>query len=313
MEYTLEDRIEEMLREKNRADVVKWFVVFLTAATVLINLIAYLVTGFEDPVSDGEWRLVCVGLALFMVFAFLGPFLIWLYFRLRKNYALSYKYILVRRAMVGLYENIRYDSDRGNLLCKELQTAELIGTGKRMNGADLVEGSCNGVPFSRSDLNVLYEKKNGEYDSRFWGVVYAFPYPKDFVTDLQILSMSFLGAKFQCTDAYKLQYGKRHTIETENETFNEMFLCRCQADTEAFYLLTPGMMQKLTRLQEAIGYPFMAGFVNRKLYIVVRGGGDRMEPPFFRRFDLNREAERVRDELLVIRRITEIMELGGNA
>ena len=54
----------------------------------------------------------------------------------------------------------------------------------------------------------------------------------------------------------------------------------CQDDSEAFYLLTPGVMQSLMTLVQRLDGKVMVGFVDNKMHVAVNSKKDSLEPPW---------------------------------
>ena len=100
---------------------------------------------------------------------------------------------------------------------------------------------------------------------------------KAFNTDLQIIQSGFSFTNRK-KGIFTKKAERRHVLETEDVEFNKRFQCLCQNDAEAFYLLTPSLMQAIMRLSEILPYKMMIAFVNNTLHVLVDTHRDSMEP-----------------------------------
>ena len=71
---------------------------------------------------------------------------------------------------------------------------------------------------------------------------------------------------------------KKGQVETENEAFNEKFGVTCENEHDAFYILTPHLMDHIMTLDErAGGNTYMRFLKEGKVHVAVNSGRDHFE------------------------------------
>ena len=248
-----------------------------------------------------------VGMWLFVV-AFI--FMI-LFVRRVGHFRSMYKSIVVAKAAENLFDRYEYFPKNG-FSYEEIRASGIMAMGNRYKSEDTIEGSYKNVPFRRADMYIAQHTSNGKSSHTtvyLRGTWMTFSYNKTFQSDLQVLSKDFSFSNTHTSRLFTRAADRRHTFVTEDMTFNEAFTCTCQDESEAFYLLTPRIMQMLLLLRTEIGKPFMLGFVDNRLHFVISSHEDHMEPSVFGKCDLNVEVEKVRRELMVIRNVIDSLAM----
>ena len=256
--------------------------------------------------------LVCLSnLAAVVILPIAVAILWWIFSGRLKDYAKSYKSAVVDRAAQGLFDSYRYEPEKGYDK-DEITETGLMSMGNIYKSEDMLEGSYKGVDFRRADAYIaqLYSTGKSSYVIVFLqGTWLTFTYNKEFSSDLQIRTNRFNFANTKTGRLFNSEDERRHTFETENMEFNKVFRCTCQNDSEAFYLLTPQMMQMLLQLHDEFGCEFMLGFVRNRLHFAINSGKNNMEPPVFSSTSLEYETEKVRKELKIITNIVDTLAI----
>ncbi|MBO7631926.1 MAG: DUF3137 domain-containing protein, partial [Lachnospiraceae bacterium] len=221
------------------------------------------------------------------------------------------KSIVVAKAAENLFDRYEYFPKNG-FSYEEIRASGIMAMGNRYKSEDTIEGSYKNVSFRRADMYIAQHTSNGKSSHTtvyLRGTWMTFSYNKTFQSDLQILSKDFSFSNTHTSRLFTRAADRRHTFVTEDMAFNEAFTCTCQDESEAFYLLTPRIMQMLLLLRTEIGKPFMLGFVDNRLHFVISSHEDHMEPSVFGKCDLNVEVEKVRRELMVIRNVIDSLAM----
>lgn len=271
--------------------------------------------------------LLVAGLILPIVFMakhplFFNPFMIlfgmvpgaicWLIFgKGNSGYRKDYKALVVNRAATGMFDEYSYYAGMG-FDYREIQATGIMYMGNRYKSEDLVEGRYKGVPFRRADMYIAQHTSSGKSSHTtvyLRGTWMIFSYNKSFVSDVQVMSKAFGFSNKKTSRLFTRSGDRRHKLETEDVEFNNMFNVTCQNDSEAFYLLTPRVMQMLKLLQADFMHPFMVGFVNNALHIAVNTGKDSMEPSVFKALKPELEIEKTRRELKAICNVIDALAI----
>lgn len=218
-----------------------------------------------------------------------------------KEYHRYFKEEFIAGLIRGLIPDAVYEPKSG--FSRQL----ISGTGLMMMGniyssEDYIRGSYDGVPFERADVLIQDESTDSDGNTStttyFRGRWMIFESNKNFTADLQIIGKGFGYARTK-KGIFTRKTERRHAVETEDEAFNKQFKCLCQDDVEAFYLLTPGVMQSLMQLVQRLDGKVMVGFVDNRVHVAVNSGKDSLEPALFRAFSEKDLAE-VQNEIQAI-------------
>ena len=220
----------------------------------------------------------------------------------QKKYRSYFKQIFVTRLIKDIMPDAEYYPERG-FSSELISKTGLMMMGNRYGSEDYVKGVYNGVAFERADMYIADESTDSEghtttttYLQGRWMI---FETNKDFSADLQVIQKGFGYAKKK-KGLFTRKAERRHVFQTEDEAFNKQFTCLCQDETEAFYLLTPGMMQSLMKLTSEAPGKVMVGFVENRIHVAVHTGKDSLEPSIFKQLDYEKERRAVAAEMNAI-------------
>ena len=235
-----------------------------------------------------------------------------------KQFAAAFKQSVVLDSLSSVFTDLTFEPALG-ISREEIRETEMMQTGDRFSSNDLISGRYNGVPFRQSDVHIEEEHTDSEghtsYTTIFRGRWMVFDFNKTFVSDLQVVGRHFGANRRKGNGFFGLfasKEKKMEKIELENEAFNKQFTVYAHDTTEAFYLLTPHMMEAMLRLREGIGSPIMLLFFRGQLHVAVNNGKDAFEPSLFRAYDPARETEAVFADTRVITSFVDEMRLDND-
>ena len=214
----------------------------------------------------------------------------------KKEYRAYYKANYIDAMIKEVIPNGQYLPDQG-FPGTMIANTGLIYMGNIYHSEDLITGVYNNVEFRRADVLIQEETRDSDGDTTtttyFKGRWMIFESNKYFEADLQVIQKGF-GYAQKRTGIFTRKTARRHAIETEDVTFNKEFKCLCQNDQEAFYLMTPVLMQGLMRLAAESDGKIMVGFVNNLIHVAIKSNKNSLEPPVFHRISDNdiREIQR---------------------
>ena len=209
------------------------------------------------------------------------------------------------RAMGG-FEDLRYAPGKG-FSYNEVWDSCVVATGdaKYYGSEDLLTGVYRGLPFACGDVVTKYLKRSGKKtreETIFCGQIMRFSLPQEAKWSfghLQIFEKELLSdLKGRIAP---------HRVQVENEAFNRRFQVFAADEHNAFYLLTPQMLEQIVRFADAAGSQTAMAFVGRSLYVAVNNDRSVFEasvkkPVAGQRQDIRAEAELLcrAGELLVL-------------
>ena len=262
--------------EKMRKGVLWQYIVCIVA---LIGLIIMSILTFRRMTFDAV-SLVYTGVPLLALIIFLISGM-----KAKKKYRTYYKAHYIDAMIKSAIPSVQYKPDQG-FSSSMISNTGLISMGNIYHSEDLITGVYNNVEFQRADVLIQDESTDSDGNTttttKFQGRWMVFESNKYFEADLQIIQKGFAYA-VKRTSIFTRKDNRRHAIETEDVTFNKEFKCLCQNDQEAFYLLTPVLMQGLMKLAAESDGKIMVGFVNNRIHVAIRSNKDSLEPPIFHR------------------------------
>ena len=221
---------------------------------------------------------------------------------LNKKYRGMYKETMVNRVAGEYFSRYEYHPEKG-FARDYLRSLGIMSFGNEYNSEDMLQGEFNGVSFTRADVYIADTSTDSDGNSSttvyFRGQWLEFTPNKQFATDLQIIQKGF-GFTNKKKGIFTRKDERRHVIETEDVAFNKEFQCLCQNDAEAFYLLTPALMQAIMKLSQVLPYKMMIGFVNNTMHVLVNTKRDSMEPALPKNGNLDRQIADIRHDMEVI-------------
>lgn len=145
-----------------------------------------------------------------------------------------------------------------------------------VKGSDYVKADYKGLPIELSDIELYrveeYEEENGTRTERretvFQGQWLICDFGKELSGEVHLSARS----------KKLFKNSKQNGIRMDNEAFNERFLVLAKEEQEAFYILTPHMMDYILTMADKSGEAVYMSFLRGgKLHIAVYSGRDFFE------------------------------------
>ena len=103
-----------------------------------------------------------------------------------------------------------------------------------------------------------------------------FEFNQEFNANVQIAQKGFGNNREKNFFVKKEEKFKK--VSMESESFNKRFNVFAQNEHDAFYIITPSLMEKIERLDDNNKGKLLFCFINNKLHIGVYDGKDSFEP-----------------------------------
>ncbi len=269
-----------------------------SVAILLISLVALVITFWKW----GAWGFIFVGTAVISgIFSAITT----------KKYTACFKENIVRGALQEVFTDLVFEPKRG-LPSDVVFGTGMVQIGNRYSSNDLITGRYKGVNFTQSDVEIEEETSDSDGGSSsttlFKGRWMIFEFNKDFRCDMQVVSRWFAGSRRK-GGLFTKKEDKLDRLKFENEEFNKEFKVFAQDEQEAFYIMTPHMMESLLKLRREVKAPVMFMFVGGVLHIAVHNGKDAFEAKLFGKLDPETERQRILADIRVITDFVDDMEL----
>lgn len=227
----------------------------------------------------------------------------------QQDYALAYKEKIVKAALAGKFDDLYFSPSEG--ISKDtLEATGMIHLGNRYSCNDYIRGRYKGIPFEQSDVciqNVTNNGKTTTTETYFEGRWMIFAFNKNFLCDLQVRERGFSAAKK--SRGWFSDKPSMERLKLEDEQFNREFNVYAVDPHEAYYILTPHMMQSMRTLRDQTHGELLLCFINNRLHVAVDSRTDAFEPPLFSPITQAHIANTVTDEIDVITRFVDELNL----
>lgn len=199
----------------------------------------------------------------------------------KKSYVDNFKNYFVKRTLEKIFTDLQYNPDRG-IPEAIISGTGMMYTGDRYTTNDLISGKYKNINFMQSDVHIEEEHESTDSDGHttkyyvtiFQGRWMIFDFNKTFKANVEVCEKGFSGNQAN-TLFGKSKYQK---VKMESEDFNKMFRVYAQDPHDAFYIITPSLMEKIKRLEAANKGKLFLGFCNNQLHVGIHDGSDSFEP-----------------------------------
>lgn len=229
--------------------------------------------------------------------------------RTSKKYAAYYKEHVVSGMTLDdcdFLENVTFEPDRG--ISEEEVYALRIISGDTYSSNDLITATYKGVGFRQSDVyigDITTDSDGDRHETTvFQGRWLVFDFNKSFDWNLQVISKGFTSAQRR-GGILSFRQQRTERVKLENEEFNKRFRVFAEDEHEAFYILTPHVMEALLGLRESLNAPIMLFFTGGILHVAVYNNQDAFEGKLFGKLNMEEEKQKV---LADIRLITDFVD-----
>lgn len=215
--------------------------------------------------------IITIPIALISSIALMG-----MYFSKKRIFVNQVKEILVTKIFETEFTHVSYLPSQG-FDNGFIDDTEMYDRGNTYSSNDLLSASYKGIGFMQADVNIQNVTSNGKTTTTttyFKGRWIVCDFIKNFDGYHQIRSN---GSFFNNKKPRKFFGTKTKEIDFESVDFNKKFSCYTNDEKEAYYLITPEYMEKMTNFQEFVNCEVVYGFINNKLHIAIYNNQNAFE------------------------------------
>lgn len=260
----------EALRKKAKT---RFFTMLVVSAILFVLVLAFVGpyefrTASDDPLVTRIGVTVCAAGTVAIGFFALSYAL----FVKRAYHAfnLSFKndFVLPIIQQSGFFQNLSY-SPQGGFSYNEIRDSAVVASGdpKYYHSEDFLSGTYRGIGFLYGDVetkHIVSSGKRREVRTIFEGQVMrfsTFDETKRSFGYLQIFEKGFL---FNVKG-----WTAQNKIQTENEAFNKRFQVYSADALNAFYILTPQMLEQIMHFADEVGEQISITFTGPMMYVAI--------------------------------------------
>ena len=208
----------------------------------------------------------------------------------KKNFKSLYKQTFVTQLLSERFENVYYSWESG-FTQDAVKLFNLVQLGNRFYSEDYLSAFYNGIHFEQSDVTVQYHTsgKNSHTTTYFKGRMFVFDFPYKNVSSVRCFSNTFF---------YKAA-SNNQKIKLESGNFNRIFKTDAFYEHDAFYFLTPQMMERISALNAKYGN-VAVHFMGNKLFVGINMKSDAFDHDYSKKVDYMEEVAKMNQDTQVI-------------
>jgi hypothetical protein len=162
----------------------------------------------------------------------------------------------------------------------------------RYRAEDLFEGKIGATAFRLSEVHAEHRDTSSStrggsrttWLTIFRGLLFIADFNKDFRGRTFVLpdaAEKALGGVGRLLQGWRTKMDDRQgeIVRLEDAEFEKSFVVSSTDQVEARYLLSPSLMQRLTRFRREVDAPVSLSFVRSRVFIAISTKNDRFEPP----------------------------------
>jgi len=229
--------------------------------------------------------------------------------KFHEPYKVMYKNWIRTEVLDGLFTIDSFVPTEG--FTKEfVESTYFIPRGNIFESDDLIKGSYNGIKFSRSDVAVKRRVKTGKSSTTityFKGSWTVLEFPKKISSYLFITEKEMFGASGPTGGLFE-SAPKTSKVKFEDIRFNDTFAVYAEDEHDAFYVLSPSLMERIMELEAEVDGRMMIGLIGNNIHVLFDDRNNSMEPSVA--FEITEEVlSDVKKEMSVIIDIIEMLKL----
>ncbi len=227
------------------------------------------------------------------------------------NFNKLYKDNIVFPCLQSSFTDVEYNPNKG-ISRSLIRDTKMMSTGDCFNSSDYLKAKYKDISFECSDVHIQTKSTDSDgdttYTTIFKGQWYIFDFNKSFKSDIEVCEKRF-GSNLT---GNIFSSNKLKKVELEDIDFHKNFKVYAKDEIDAFYILTPSMIERIKKLNEEISGKFLFCFCDNKLHVGLYNNKDLYEHSIFSKVDLEKAKEKVLGELFVIIKFVDTLKLDNS-
>ncbi len=233
-----------------------------------------------------------------------------------KKYKSNFKDYFVKASLNNIFTDLVYKPDSG-ISRDVIASTGMMYMGDIYTSNDYISGKYKNINVVQADVHIQEEHQTTDSDGNttttyvtiFKGRWMIFDFNKTFKANVQVCQKGFGNNKVN-TLFSKSRYQK---VEMESDDFNKRFKTYAQDPHDAFYILTPSLMEKITRLDDNNKGKLLLCFINNQLHVGIYDNKDSFEPTScFKKLDINKISTMISTDISKITMFVDELNLDND-
>ncbi len=203
--------------------------------------------------------------------------------KLNAEYRKIFKSTFVQKALQKKFTDLIYIPNEG-IPYQTIASTEMMNMGNRYHSEDYISARYKDIKFEQSDVHIQEEQESTDSDGHttttyvtiFKGRWMIFDFNKIFKANVQIAQKGFGNSRVKRFFGKKEERFKQ--VMMESESFNKKFKVFAQNEHDAFYIITPFLMERIEKLDEENKGKLLFCFIDNRLHIGIYDNKNSFEP-----------------------------------
>ena len=231
------------------------------------------------------------------------------------EYTLAFKDAYVLKSLQQVFDNLEYHPEMG-LDYSVIANTEMMYMGDRYTSNDYISGSYKNINVVQADVHIEEEETTTDSDgntSTYWVTLFLgrwmiFDFNKTFKANVQVCQKGF-GNNRVNTLFSKTKYQK---VSMEDQDFNNHYRTYAQNEHDAFYILTPSLMEKIKSVTSKVDGKLLLCFIDNKLHVGLQNGKDSFEPSIWKKINEAEVLESISKDIKLITQFVDELNLDND-
>lgn len=232
-----------------------------------------------------------------------------------RKFVLAFKQTFVLKSLQSVFTDLVYKPEKG-LPEFIIRDTQMMDMGDRYSSNDYFSGKYKDITVIQSDVHIEEEHTSTDSDGTtttswvtiFKGKWMIFDFNKTFKNNIQVCQKGFGNSKLSNWNS-EMKYKK---VMMEDQQFNKDFVVYSRDEHEAFYILTPALIEKIKNLSNSISGRLLFCFIDNKLHIGLYDGKDSFEPNIRKKVDEEKIINEINKDIKLITNFVDELNLDND-
>lgn len=232
-----------------------------------------------------------------------------------RKFTLAFKETFVLKSLKSVFTDLVYEPEKG-LNENIIRNTGMMHMGDRYSSNDFIFGKYKNINIVQADVHIEEEHETTDSDgdtTTTWVTIFRgrwmiFDFNKYFKANIQVSQKGFGNSKLN-NWGEKIKYKK---VMMEDQIFNNNFRTYAQDEHDAFYILTPSLMEKIKKLASNISGKLLFCFIDNKLHIGIQNNKDSFEHSIFTKIDEEKVTNEISQDIKLITNFVDELSLDND-
>ena len=233
----------------------------------------------------------------------------------KQEFIKAFKDTFVLKALQSVFTDLVYEPEKG-LDESVISSTQMMNMGDRYSSNDFISAKYKNINVVQADVHIEEEHESTDSDGHttrtrvtiFRGKWMIFDFNKTFKANIQVSQKNFGNSRIK-NWGQKVKYKK---VMMEDQAFNNQFKTFAQDEHDAFYVLTPSLMEKIKKLAGSVQGKLLFCFIDNKLHIGLQNGKDSFEHSIFSEINEEKVTNEIAQDIKIITNFVDELSLDND-